>query len=79
MNNQKGITSLMLIGILAITYLFLCFISSRGWGYMGYRGYSRGPSFWYFGGPRYYYGRNIRHGSIYRGRTYRGGGPRSGK
>ena len=68
----------VLIGILAVVYIFLMAFSFRGWGYPGYRGYSRGGSFFYWGGPRYYPGTSVRGGSIGGSRAL-GGGPRAGK
>ena len=50
MRNQKGNGHIGLILFLAVVYLVLFTWGSRGWGYMGYRGYHRGPSWWYFGG-----------------------------
>ena len=76
--NSKGFGNIILIAILGFLYLGLFSFSSRGWGYMGYRGYHYGPSWWYFGGPRYHYGPSARGGS-WGGRSHRGGGPRGGK
>lgn len=64
--------------ILGLFYAALFSFASRGYGYMGYYGYHRGPSFWYWGGPSTYYDRNNRSGSI-SGPSTRGGGPASGK
>ncbi len=64
--------------VLGIVYFSLMSPASRGYGYMGYYGYHRGPSFWYFGGPSMYYDRNIRRGSV-SGSSVRGRGPGSGK
>lgn len=64
--------------ILGIFYFALMSAASNGYGYMGYYGYYRGPSFWYFGGPTTYYDRNVRSGSV-SGAGVRGGGPGSGK
>jgi len=67
------------VSLLLVTYLALFPSSGRGYGYMGYHGYHRGPSFWYFGGPSIYSGkRSVRGGSV-NGPRVRGGGPGSGK
>ena len=63
---------------LGVTYLSLHYAAANGYGYMGYHGYHRGPSFWYFGGPNVYYDRNVRGGSV-SGPRSRGGGPGMGK
>jgi hypothetical protein len=79
MNNQKGSIVIVVLIILAVLYAFLFFLSYRGWGYAGY--YNRhhyGPSFWYWGGPRYYTGASVRTGS-YGGPSHVGGGPGAGK
>ena len=78
-NNERGSAGfVVLIGIMVVLYLLLFNFGSRGWGYMGYRGYSYGPSWWYWGGPRYHYGGSVRNGSL-GGRSHRGGGFRGGK
>lgn len=59
-------------------YLALFPAAAQGYGYPGYYGYHRGPSFWYFGSPSTYHDRNIRGGSI-SGSHVRGRGPGSGK
>jgi hypothetical protein len=64
--------------VLGVTYFSLMPAAANGYGYMGYRGYHSGPSFWYFGGPSTYYGRDVRSGSV-SGARVRGGGPGSGK
>ncbi len=75
---KTGKTVLITSVILGIIYVALMSTAANGYGYMGYYGYHRGPSFWYFGGPSTYYDRNIRQGSI-SGSRVRGGGPGSGK
>ena len=50
----------------------------NGYGYPGYYGFHRGPSFWYFGGPSTFHDRNVRSGSV-SGSGVRGRGPGSGK
>ncbi len=76
---NKTTKALLITSIsLGAIYLFLIPLASNGYGYMGYRGYHRGPSFWYFGGPSMYYDRNVRRGSV-SGSRFRGGGPASGK
>ncbi|MCP4481561.1 MAG: hypothetical protein GY817_01855 [bacterium] len=69
---------LILMIFLGLLYLFLFSLSLRGWGYSGYRGYHRGPSFFYWGGPRYYANSSARAGSI-GGPSHVGGGPHAGK
>ena len=71
----------LLIGALLIGggYFALMPFASNGYGYAGYGGYHRGPSFFYWGSPRYYgTGRSVRSGSI-GGSSVRGGGPGVGK
>ena len=77
MHNQRGIVYIGLIVVLVLVYFFLFSLARGGWGYMGYRGYGYGPSWWYWGGPSYHYG-DLRDGSI-GGRSHRGGGLRGGK
>lgn len=64
--------------VLGIIYIYLIPLASNGYGYMGYHGYHRGPSFWYWGDADIYYDRNARNGSV-SGPNSRGGGPGSGK
>jgi len=66
------------VAILGLVYFLLFQPASNGYGYYGYRGYNKGASRWYMGGPRTYYDRNNRGGSI-SGSGRRGGGPGSGK
>lgn len=54
----------MTIALLGIIYLGMFSFASEGYGYSGYDGYDSGPSFWYFGGPRYFPNRSVRNGSI---------------
>ena len=63
---------------LGLIYILFLPLAANGYGYMGYHGYNRGPSFWYWGGPSTYYDRNARSGSV-SGPSVRGGGPGSGK
>ena len=63
---------------LGFIYIYLIPLASNGYGYMGYRGYHHGHSYWYWGGPNTYYDRNARSGSV-SGSSVRGGGPGSGK
>lgn len=79
LKNQRGGVFLGVIIVLVLVYVFLFSLSFRGWGYPGYYGgYAYGPSFWYFGGPRYYGSPSVRSGST-GGPSRRGGGPRAGK
>lgn len=63
---------------LAMLYFGLFPVASNGFGYAGYGGYHHGPSFWYWGGPRYYPGSSVRAGSL-TGPGARGGGIHAGK
>jgi hypothetical protein len=65
-------------GLLGLVYLMLFSAASNGYGYMGYRGFHAGPSFWYFGGPTIYGDPSNRSGSV-GGPNRMGGGPGSGK
>ncbi len=76
--NQKGAALIGVIVALAVVYLLLLMVSSRGYGYAGYGGYHRGPSFFYWGGVRTYHGPSVRAGSIGGPRTA-GGGTGAGK
>jgi len=79
MRRQRGSVVLGLIVILAALYFLILYFSMGGWGYAGYyRGTSYHPSFWYFGGPRYYSGPSVRTGSA-GGPSHIGGGPSAGK
>lgn len=78
-NNERGIVVIGLVVVLAIFFVFLLSFSFRGYGYAGYHGYHRGPSFWYFGGPRYYPSSpSVRAGST-SGPSHMGGGVHGGK
>ena len=80
MNHKQGgsfITGLLVV--LAIVFGGALYLSTAGWGYMGYGGYHHGPSFLYFGGPSYVHqSRSIREGSL-GSPGHRGGGLRGGK
>lgn len=53
------------IAVIAVIYFASFAFSARGYGYTGYNGYHSGPSFWYWGGPRYYYpSGDLREGSL---------------
>ncbi len=68
-----------LMGVVLVICFFAAWSgSARGYGYMGYNGYHRGPSFFYLGGPSVYYDRSHRSGSI-SGPSHRGGGFSGGK
>ena len=78
MNNERGSVTVGLMAFLGILYVLLFYVAFNGYGYMGYHGYHRGPSFWYWGGPRVYHDPYVRTGSVgNQGR--RGGGFGSGK
>lgn len=74
----KGTRVVALAIILIILFVWVLFYSIRGWGYMGYRGYHHGPSFFYMGGPSIYHQPSNRDGSI-SGPGHRGGGFSGGK
>ena len=76
--NQNGSAVIGLVVAMAVVYVFLLMISIRGWGYMGYGGYHRGPSFMYWGGPSIHHSKNVRDGSV-SGANNRGGGYSGGK
>ncbi len=76
--NKTGKVVLLTSLALGIGYVSLMPAAASGYGHMGYYGYHRGPSFFYWGGPSTYYDRSIRSGSV-SGSTVRGGGPGSGK
>ena len=80
MNRKQGggfLTSLLVV--LVILFAGALYLSTAGWGYMGYGGYHHGPSFWYVGGPQYVHqGQSIREGSL-GSPGHRGGGLRGGK
>jgi hypothetical protein len=76
--SKTGKAVLIVSVILGIIYFALMSAAANGYGYMGYYGYHRGPSFWYWGGPSTYYDRDVRSGSV-SGSSVRGGGPGSGK
>ena len=80
MKDERGsVAIIILIVFLVVIFVSLLFMSTRGWGYAGYRGYRYGPSIWYWGGPRYYpHSRSIRGGSV-GGPVHRGGGLHGGK
>lgn len=64
--------------VLGLLYAGLFYVSEQGWGYMGYYGYNNNPSFFYWGRPSIYLGRNVRAGSL-AGPGHTGGGTRPGK
>lgn len=76
--SKTGKAVFIVSGLLGLIYVALMPVASNGYGYMGYYGYHRGPSFGYLGGPSIYYDRDVRSGSI-NGTGVRGGGPGSGK
>ena len=69
----------LLIGGLVLLYFFTLRLSASGWGYAGYRGYHRGPSFFYWGGGASYYGKPSLKGGSLSGPSHLGGGPSRGK
>ena len=78
MKRQSGSAFVGLIAAMVIIYLVVLMFSLRGWGYMGYGGYHRGPSFMYWGGPDIHHSRSNRDGST-GGPNNRGGGHSGGK
>lgn len=77
-NKQSGSIVIGLVVVMVIVYAFILMISMRGWGYMGYGGYHRGPSFMYWGGPSIHHSQNVRDGSL-GGPNNQGGGYSGGK
>ena len=75
---QGGFMVVGVVLVLALVYLGGFWFSSRGWGYAGYGGYHRAPSFWYWGGPSTYHDPSVRAGSV-GGPSHRGGGLHGGK
>lgn len=78
---QQGITLVALIFLLLILSIFSAalFFSTTGWGHVGYYGYHRPGSSFYWGGPTMHYGSSsVRNGSI-NGARHIGGGPGRGK
>lgn len=74
---QSGFGMIVVIAILAILFIVMLSAGARGYGYPGYGGYYHSPSFFYWGGPSYYSGYNVRDGSV-GGPGHRGGGIRGG-
>lgn len=69
----------LFFGVLAMGVYALLFVPScRGYGYAGYNGWSRGSSFFYWGGVPTYHDRSVRTGSR-SGPGVRGGGLHGGK
>ncbi len=77
MSNHTKAALAAIISLAAIYFLLLP-LGSNGYGYAGYYGYHRGPSFLYSGSATTYHERGVRDGSI-GGPDFRGGGPGSGK
>ena len=78
LNNSGGSVMIIVAIVLVVIYLFAFRFGSRGWGYPGYYGYHRGPSFFYWGGARTYHDPSVRTGSR-SGPSHRGGGLGGGK
>jgi hypothetical protein len=78
LNNSGGGVMIIVAGVLVVFYLMAFSFGSRGWGYSGYYGYHRGPSFFYWGGPSMFHGPSVRTGST-GGPGHRGGGLGGGK
>ncbi len=63
--NRTRLAIIVAGGILGLIYVAMLFPASKGYGYLGYYGYHRSPSFFYFGGPRVYHARpSVREGSL---------------
>ncbi len=75
---KTGLAATVTAVLLGGTYLYSLPSASRGYGYMGYGGYHRGPSAWYWGGPDIYRDPSARTGSL-GGPGHRGGGLAGGK
>tara|TARA_B100000902_G_scaffold237782_1_gene225252 strand:- start:161 stop:427 length:267 start_codon:yes stop_codon:yes gene_type:complete len=78
MNGERGSIVISVMVILGIIYLAAFYFGSRGWGYSGYYGYNRGPSWMYWGGASTYHDPSVRSGSL-GGPGHRGGGIGGGK
>lgn len=69
------------VGVIAgavIVYVLLFALAREGYGYAGYGGWHRGPSFWYWGGATTYHEPSVRLGSV-GGPAHLGGGLHGGK
>ncbi len=70
---------LIIASAFLVLFVYFTYLSSNGWGYIGYsRTNNYAPSFWYWGHPTFYPNMDMRSGSI-GGRGTRGGGPGAGK
>lgn len=78
MSNEKGSVTVGVMVGLGVLYVVLLLAARNGYGYMGYHGYHRGPSFFYWGGPSVYHDPYVRNGSVGNSGR-RGGGFGSGK
>lgn len=69
----------LFFGVLLLGGYAMLFVPAlRGYGYAGYGGFHRGPSFFYWGGVNTYHDPSVRSGSR-SGPGVRGGGPHAGK
>ncbi|MDX2083848.1 MAG: hypothetical protein SFZ03_00465 [Candidatus Melainabacteria bacterium] len=69
-----------LLVVLALFYMLAFYFARDGWGYAGYHGFHRGPSFFFWGGPSWYAG-DVGHyagGRSVRGDSIRGTGRSDG-
>ncbi|MFT4927897.1 MAG: hypothetical protein ACI8WB_004011 [Phenylobacterium sp.] len=80
MKKQQGGKVVVTLAVtLALFFIIALFLSSKGWGYLGYGGAENEPSTFYSGGAYYIYaGQSVREGST-GGPGHRGGGVRGGK
>lgn len=75
---KTGLAATVTAVLLGGTYLYTLPSASRGYGYMGYGGYHRGPSSWYWSDAAVFRGPSARNGSL-GGPRHRGGGLAGGK
>ena len=78
LSGERGSAVMALVLILGLVWGGAFYLGSRGWGYSGYYGYHRGPSFFYWGGANTYHSPSVRSGSV-GGPGHRGGGVGGGK
>ncbi len=78
LKDERGSIAISIMVILGIIYFSAFYFGRRGWGYSGYYGYNRGPSWLYWGGANTYHTPSARSGSL-GGPGHRGGGIGGGK
>lgn len=75
---KTGLAVAATTALLGASYLYALPSASQGYGYMGYRGFQRGPSMWYWANSNIYRTPSARTGSQ-GGPGHRGGGLAGGK